>query len=91
MTKKLMCVIICLLIIAPAMQVSAAPKQEELQSYLKEIGMTKTELQTYLKENYDEDLNDFTSAAELREYLGERLADKALTAFLKEYGMSKKE
>ncbi|MGM0747422.1 MAG: processed acidic surface protein [Bacillota bacterium] len=91
MTKKLMCVIICLLIIAPAMQVSAAPKQEELQSYLKEIGMTKTELQTYLKENYDEDLNDFTSAAELREYLGERLTDKALTAYLKEYGMSKKE
>ncbi|MED4800136.1 processed acidic surface protein [Bacillus atrophaeus] len=91
MTKKLMCVIICLLIIAPAMQVSAAPKQEELQSYLKEIGMTKTELQTYLKENYDEDLNDFTSAAELREYLGERLTEKALTAYLKEYGMSKKE
>ncbi|MGZ9791880.1 processed acidic surface protein [Bacillus atrophaeus] len=91
MTKKLMCVIICLLIIAPAMQVSAAPKQEELQSYLKEIGMTKTELQTYLKENYDEDLNDFTSAAELREYLGERLTDKALAAYLKEYGMSKKE
>lgn len=91
MTKKLMCVIICLLIIAPAMQVSAAPKQEELQSYLKEIGMTKTELQTYLKENYDEDLNDFTSTAELREYLGERLTDKALTAYLKEYGMSKKE
>ncbi|MCY8466033.1 processed acidic surface protein [Bacillus atrophaeus] len=91
MTKKLMCVIICLLIIVPAMQVSAAPKQEELQSYLKEIGMTKTELQTYLKENYDEDLNDFTSAAELREYLGERLTDKALTAYLKEYGMSKKE
>ncbi|WP_277713790.1 processed acidic surface protein [Bacillus atrophaeus] len=91
MTKKLMCVIICLLIIAPAMQVSAAPKQEELQSYLKEIGMTKTELQTYLKENYDEDLNDFTSAAELQEYLGERLTDKALTAYLKEYGMSKKE
>ncbi|MCY8989976.1 processed acidic surface protein [Bacillus atrophaeus] len=91
MTKKLMCVIICLLIIAPAMQVSAAPKQEELQSYLKEIGMTKTELQTYLKENYDEDLNDFTSAAELREYLGERLTDKALTAYLKENGMSKKE
>lgn len=91
MTKKLMCVIICLLIIAPAMQVSAAPKQEELQSYLKEIGMTKTELQTYLKENYDEDLNDFTSAAELREYLGERLTDKALASYLKEYGMSKKE
>ncbi|MED1016313.1 processed acidic surface protein [Bacillus atrophaeus] len=91
MTEKLMCVIICLLIIAPAMQVSAAPKQEELQSYLKEIGMTKTELQTYLKENYDEDLNDFTSAAELREYLGERLTDKALASYLKEYGMSKKE
>ncbi|MCG8396909.1 processed acidic surface protein [Bacillus atrophaeus] len=91
MTKKLMCVIICLLIIVPAMQVSAAPKQEELQSYLKEIGMTKTELQTYLKENYDEDLNDFTSAAELREYLGERLTDKALAAYLKEYGMSEKE
>ncbi|MFT0804135.1 processed acidic surface protein [Bacillus swezeyi] len=91
MKKRLVSLLVCVLFLAPAAEAFAAPKQAELNEYLEEIGITEKEMEAYLQVTYDESLRDFDSAEELRDFLGERLTEKLLAFYLKEYGLSEKE
>ncbi|MGN9866313.1 processed acidic surface protein [Bacillus swezeyi] len=91
MKKRLMSLLVCVLFLAPAAEAFAAPKQAELNEYLEEIGITEKEMEAYLQVTYDESLRDFDSVEELRDFLGERLTEKLLAFYLKEYGLSEKE
>nr|WP_244948938.1 processed acidic surface protein [Bacillus swezeyi] len=91
MKKRLMSLLVCVLFLAPAAEASAAPKQAELNEYLEEIGITEKEMEAYLQVTYDESLRDFDSVEELRDFLGERLTEKLLAFYIKEYGLSEKE
>ncbi|MEC1262287.1 processed acidic surface protein [Bacillus swezeyi] len=91
MKKRLVSLLVCVLFLAPAAEAFAAPKQAELNEYLEEIGITEKEMEAYLQDTYDESLRDFDSVEELRDFLGERLTEKLLASYLKEYGLSEKE
>ncbi|ATH92906.1 processed acidic surface protein [Bacillus glycinifermentans] len=91
MKKRMMAFLICALFLVPSAEAFAAPKQSELNEYLKEIGMTEKELEAYLQDTYDESLKGFESAEELRDFLGERLDEKRLASYLKDYGLNEKE
>ncbi|NPC93859.1 processed acidic surface protein [Bacillus sp. WMMC1349] len=89
--KKLISILMCVLLLVPAGQALAAPKQTDLNQYLEEIGMTEKELNDYLQDTYDESIKSFKSTEDLRSFLGERLTKKRLASYLEEYGLSEKE
>ncbi|MFD1021090.1 processed acidic surface protein [Thalassobacillus hwangdonensis] len=69
----------------------AAIDQGELDAYLTELQWTEEELDTYLWENYDLQLNDFESMAELEDFLGPIITDESLQELLDTYGLTRQE
>lgn len=70
--------------------VSAAPKEEEVDSYLKEIGWTRKDLDDYLK-FYEVSLEDFKDIGHLRDELGTPINEENLLIMLETYDLTKEE
>ncbi|WP_066317602.1 processed acidic surface protein [Bacillus sp. FJAT-29814] len=68
----------------------AAPPEQELTQYLREIGWTKQELQEYL-DFYEFPLDEFASIDELREFLGTPITAENLQELLTKYNMTQQD
>ncbi|UFT99722.1 processed acidic surface protein [Radiobacillus kanasensis] len=69
----------------------AAPNETELNEYLTTLGWTKTQLETYLLDEYDSTLADFSTMEELELFLGEIVTPETLQALLADYGLTEVE
>ena len=78
------------LVIALPLKGSAAPSEEEVNTYLKEIGWTKEDLTNYLS-FYEVKLADFEDIAHLREELGTPINEENLHDMLERYELTKEE
>ena len=72
------------------MSVGAAPKEDEVDSYLKEIGWTRSDLDNYLK-FYEISLEDFKDIDHLRDELGTPINEENLLIMLETYDLTKEE
>lgn len=70
--------------------VAAAPKVEDVDSYLKEIGWTRKDLDNYLK-FYEVSLEDFKDINHLRDELGTPINEENLLIMLETYDLTKEE
>ncbi|MGY3715215.1 processed acidic surface protein [Sutcliffiella cohnii] len=69
---------------------SAAPTDEEVQIYLREIGWTERELQAYL-DFYEVSLQDFKNIEALRKELGTPITKESLHKLLDSYNITEEE
>ncbi len=72
------------------LDVTAAPKEEEVDSYLKEIGWTRKDLDKYLT-FYEVRLEDFKDIDHLRDELGTPINEENLLVMLETYELTKEE
>ncbi|MCM3237335.1 processed acidic surface protein [Heyndrickxia oleronia] len=63
----------------------AASFEEELMSYYEDIDMSEEELNDFLEYFYDENIDSFSSVAELKEFLGEPINNENLQKLILEY------
>ncbi|MDH5164026.1 processed acidic surface protein [Heyndrickxia oleronia] len=63
----------------------AASFEEELMSYYEDIDMSEEELNDFLEYFYDENIDSFSSVAELKELLGEPINNENLQKLIVEY------
>ncbi|WP_404445629.1 processed acidic surface protein [Sutcliffiella horikoshii] len=68
----------------------AAPKEEEVDSYLKEIGWTRKDLDKYLA-FYEVSLDDFKDINHLQDELGTPINEENLLVMLETYDLTKEE
>jgi processed acidic surface protein len=69
---------------------SAAPPENELNTYLAEIGLTKEELQEYL-DFYEIPLDEFNSVEELKFIIGTPINDENFQGLLTQYNLTETE
>nr|WP_259544584.1 processed acidic surface protein [Heyndrickxia oleronia] len=63
----------------------AASFEEELMSYYEDIDMSEEKLNDFLEYFYDENIDSFSSVAELKEFLGEPINNENLQKLIVEY------
>ncbi|MBD1379712.1 processed acidic surface protein [Metabacillus arenae] len=90
MKKGLLCMVAFILVLVSALPAFAAVKEEELQSYLDEIGLEREEFIEILTA-YDYSLEDFESFEDLEFLLGGVVTEESVNELLEIYEMTREE
>lgn len=81
----------CLLLLFCFQTVHAAPPESEVNTLLEELGWTKEELTTYLKDMYDLTLDEIETTDDLKLLLGTPITPENLEQLLADYELTRPE